>query len=510
MAPVFPLRMAGPEAFSGFRAVLAAAGYTESAVYERLGITAYTEFKSRRQGRERAVELSDGLDVLIRWFLDEEYVPVAAAQALLPAGFIALMDELGLLGRDAAWPDRCYAATMLYPTRGLYICSDRATCPDSSPAALPSDVVYPAIGENTTRFMANLPPLPCDAFLDLGAGTGIAALWAAAHFARAAWAVDIASRSAQFAEFNARLNGLANCTSLEGDLYSPVEGLAFDRIVAHPPYVPVRDATYIFRDGGEDGEQIVRRIIEGIPRFLRPGGTFYCVTLGSDREDESFEQRIRRWLGEAAPSFDVVLAAVSSRSATEFISQNLRTNPNTRPEDVRYWHELFERLKIRFLFYGVVAIRRHDGPREPFTARVHKGDRSGWRELEWLLGWGDQASRPGFDEWLLQSRPVAAPELDVHITHRMRDGALAPQEFGMEIAYPFESECKCEGWIVTMVAMCNGRRTGTEIYQAMRDHGALDDTAEPAGFARVLRAMVASGFVVVESFELPDTATRGA
>ena len=47
-------------------------------------------------------------------------------------------------------------------------------------------------------------------------------------------------------------------TVVEGDMYAPVEGLTFDRIVTHPPYIPAKQTGLIFRDGGEDGEQIIR------------------------------------------------------------------------------------------------------------------------------------------------------------------------------------------------------------------------------------------------------------
>ena len=42
--------------------------------------------------------------------------------------------------------------------------------------------------------------------------------------------------------------------------------------MTHPPYIPAKETELIFRDGGKDGEQIIRRAVEGLPRFLRPGG----------------------------------------------------------------------------------------------------------------------------------------------------------------------------------------------------------------------------------------------
>src|SRR5207245_1035784 len=160
--------------------------------------------------------------------------------------------------------------------RGLYIVSDRSRPEEGVEGQPPEDFVYPAIVPNTELLLELAPCQPCDAFLDLCSGTAIAALVAAKSGARQAWAFDITGRSTHFAEFNRRLNGIANMTPATGDLYEPAGDLTFDRIVAHPPYVPVYRPQLIFDSGGHDGEQIVRRIIEGLPRYLRPGGRFYA------------------------------------------------------------------------------------------------------------------------------------------------------------------------------------------------------------------------------------------
>jgi methylase of polypeptide subunit release factors len=91
------------------------------------------------------------------------------------------------------------------------------------------------------------------------------------------------------AEFNRLLNGLNNLTTIQGDLYERLGDLTFDHIVAHPPYMPVLIRAQIFYDRGSDGEQVTRRIVMGLPRYLRPGGCFYCLAQGSDRDSAPFE-----------------------------------------------------------------------------------------------------------------------------------------------------------------------------------------------------------------------------
>src|SRR5690606_36116914 len=128
----------------------------------------------------------------------------------------------------------------LYPTEGLYIISDLD--PEAPGAAELDELeplvhVFSAITSLTGSYMKQLPDTPCERFLELCGGTGIAAL-VVARFAGHAWTADITARSTAFAAFNAQLNGLSNVSAVQGDLYEPVRGMTFDRIVAHPPYVP--------------------------------------------------------------------------------------------------------------------------------------------------------------------------------------------------------------------------------------------------------------------------------
>src|SRR5437870_4943929 len=63
--------------------------------------------------------------------------------------------------------------------------------------------------------------------LDLGTGSGVQALLAAAHAERSL-GTDVNPRAVEFARFNARLNRVANVEFHEGDLFGPVEDESFD------------------------------------------------------------------------------------------------------------------------------------------------------------------------------------------------------------------------------------------------------------------------------------------
>ena len=182
----------------------------------------------------------------------------------------------------------------------------------------PPDVVFPAIFRGTLRFLRVISKSPADEALDLCCGTGIGALVLSRHVRRAV-ASDITGRATQFARFNRLLNGCENVEVVQGDLYEPVEGRMFDRVIAHPPYVPALSETHVFRDAGETGEGVLERIVAGLPRHLRPGGTFYCLSAGWDTAEGPFETRIRGWLGDHSPEFDLILAQQEEMSPSQVV-----------------------------------------------------------------------------------------------------------------------------------------------------------------------------------------------
>ncbi|ACL63752.1 modification methylase, HemK family [Anaeromyxobacter dehalogenans 2CP-1] len=96
-------------------------------------------------------------------------------------------------------------------------------------------------------------------------------------------ATDLSADALAVAAENARALGAA-VDLRQGDLWAPLRaGERFDVIVSNPPYVPrgeldtlpreVRREPRLALDGGPDGLSLLRRIVEGAPARLAPGGT---------------------------------------------------------------------------------------------------------------------------------------------------------------------------------------------------------------------------------------------
>ncbi len=486
-------RLGSDAEFAALRRVFHDSGYSADGLKRHLGVAALEDYKTPPAELLEALPLTQPIDALIRLFLDAVYVDESALARALPADALAALWSLNVLARNPHLTGQCYSNFSIPPVFSMLTVMDRAAGPDGASCALPADVVYPAVVENTRDFVAGIPDTSCDALLDLGTGTGIAAL-EGARYARHAWGTDIIARPVRFAEFNRRLNGLDNMTTLLGDLYEPVEGLTFDRIVTHPPYVPARKTGLIFRDGGEDGEQIVRRVVEGLPRFLRPGGRLYSQHLASDRQGEPYEQRIRKWLGPQRAEFDVVVIAMQLCEPKEFLSRQLNVIKRD-PDDVNFWMEMWEANKTEFLVYSWVLVRRHDGSRPPVTARANAGKGYQPRHREWLLDFESECASPGGTNMLLASKPVVSPHCELLVLNRMRDGHFNPEEFQTRTHQPFDNSAQVEGWVAELIAECDGTRSGQDHFDRRVAQGILPPNASIEDFAGVLRWLISNGIL---------------
>jgi len=400
----------------------------------------------------------------------------------------------------------CHATVSLYPVEELYIASDRWNTPDGAPLKDADDTVYPAFIPNTRLFLRHLPERDGATFLDLCAGTGIAALRAAKRGAAQSWSGDIAERSTQFAEFNRRLNGIPNARIVTSDLYQGLVGLQFDTIVAHPPYVPTLQPKWIFASGGSDGEEITRRIIAGLPDHLNDGGRFMALTMASDRTGQPLENRIREWLGIGHAEFDIALIVRKEMDPQTFAFRANRDTIRTREESEK-WNQLFAKLKIQSLVYGFICIQKRTGAGRPFTLRrqAPAADfRSPW---EWLFHWETAAHGNQLPEIILNSRLIASPRTEFEVLHRMQQGGWVPSKYTFQIAYPFSMECEAQPWMAHLISLCNSQATGRDVLRALMENNVLPKSTNEIEFAQAAASLVSGGFIEVEGFRPPDPAS---
>jgi methylase of polypeptide subunit release factors len=491
------LRDGAPEEFAACRELLRSVPYTEEALRARYRIAALSGLSSRQPP---AQSIDDGLELLTQLFVDGHYATRDQIASLLPPESLDTLARLGLLAPSPRNRELWVAPVMLYPRAGLYLVSDRPRPVDGAPTEALPDIVFSALTEDTERFLELLPDEPCDSFLDLGTGTGVAAL-SAASSARQVWAVDITERAVRFAEFNRRLNGLGNVTVLQGDLCAPVGDLRFDRIVLHPPYVPALRQTLIYQDAGLDGQDITRRAVSQLPRHLNPGGRFYCLTVGVDGEDAPFERTVRRWLEPDDAGFDVAFVAREPVSLG-FMARSVALKSGHGAAGAARLEDAFRRLRIREFVYGAIVIQRQAIPRTAFTVRRQRASGGGRAAIAWLLRWETELAHRG-PAWLLDTRPRASPGAELLVTHRMVEGELAPSAYRLQADRPFSMEARAAVWMGALLARADGVIPVRDHFEYLKEHGAFPPDIGPADFARVLGQLVSGGFLWIPGFEPP-------
>jgi ribosomal protein L3 glutamine methyltransferase len=152
-------------------------------------------------------------------------------------------------------------------------------------------------------------PLSVERVLDLCTGSGCLAILASRNFPNAAIdAVDISKDALEVAARNVGHYGLDHRLTLHrGDLFKPLGNARYDLIITNPPYVDAEGMAGLPRecraepklafDGGADGLDIVRRILNQAASHLTPQGGLLCE-IGRGREvlEAAYPQLPLLWL----------------------------------------------------------------------------------------------------------------------------------------------------------------------------------------------------------------------
>ena len=138
-------------------------------------------------------------------------------------------------------------------------------------------------------------PEAVSSVLDLCTGSGCLAVMAAMQFGAAEVdAVDLSPQALAVARRNLALHRLEDRISLhQGDLFEPLGQRRYDLIITNPPYVAAAEVAAFPEEyrhepqmahlGGEDGLDLVRRILAEAGEHLNPDGGMICE-IGTGRK----------------------------------------------------------------------------------------------------------------------------------------------------------------------------------------------------------------------------------
>jgi SAM-dependent methyltransferase len=501
---LLPLVLGPDDCFAAVRNFFHEVNFGDTSVCQALGIESMGELGQVRPGAPKLSSCERRLRSCIELFVLGQKAEESETREVCGESVFVALKQLGLLRASTRNPGQVLCPIWLYPADGFLIASDRREDPEGAPFNPAADVVFPAIYPGTLRFLRLLPEVRGGDALDLCGGTGIGAL-RLSRTARVAVTADLTERSAFFAEFNSRLNG-ARVTSLRGDLYAPVQGRQFAVITAHPPFVPATGDTMVYRDGGATGEEVTHRVIESVPTHLLPGGNCVILCVARDTEDQTFEERARDWLGDTREEFEIVFGLEKILSVEEVVESMRKRGQHIDDTLAEALLSRLRSMRTRQFVYGALWIRRQTkaelqsqarGPVEkPRRVRMTPGGSAA--DFERLLAWREQTRRPGFEEWLANSRPRLAPELELRARHLVKDGELVPVEFIFSIETGFEAALHPDGWVVPLIARLEGKLSVAEVYEQAREAREMPKNFGLKDFVGLVTMMIDRGFLLVK------------
>ncbi|WP_446047165.1 DUF7059 domain-containing protein [Streptomyces olivaceus] len=358
-----------PDVTARLRDALLGASFTADGLLELLGAPAYAALsRSETVPALRATRGDTPLALLVRLFLLQQPVLHARVERFLPVDACL---ENGWLVR--AGDDEVAATVDVRPFGGpggedWFIVSDLG-CAVGGAGGIGNHAegVVLGVGGASTTLAGLTVREPVAAALDVGTGSGIQALHAAAHATRVT-ATDVNPRALHITALTLALSGVQAADLREGSLYEPVhDDETYDLIVSNPPFVISPGARLTYRDGGMGGDDLCRSLVQQTGERLNEGGFAHFLANWQHVDGEEWTDRLRSWVPRGC---DAWIVQREVQDVTQYAELWLRDAGDHRGDPAEYqarydaWLDEFEARKVRAVGFGWITLRR-TGAAEP-------------------------------------------------------------------------------------------------------------------------------------------------
>jgi methylase of polypeptide subunit release factors len=478
---------------SSLREALRAAGFTEKAVNDVL------------EGRnDRIIDLQCALrrtaeaspfHSLLRLFIlgvavDEE----AARLALFPADVECLIDS-GLIERA---DDRVRATGRLAPWRNFFLLSDFLPAQGESlqpdfvmSGASPSSISLTRITFRNRVTMA----------LDVGTGAGIHALLAASHAKRVV-ATDTNPRALNFAQMNARLNGIENVSFRQGSFFEPVHDEKFDLIVSNPPFIISPESSLMFQNPGLGGDAVSELMVRECPAHLNEGGCAVSLISWHHENEEDWAKRPCGW-GEGS-GCDFWLLRAASQSPLGYAANALRQTESIHSaayaEQLDKWLAYYRSQGIERLALGAAILRKRRTPRN----WVHCEDLAGaavatdaGEQIQRVFAAEDFLAGLANDDVLLNCRVALHPDHVLEQKLVAAEDGWVNQSLILVPAKGIERRAAIDTRVLLLLPRCDGSRTVRELISLVGEKDGTDFAAAAASGLPLIKRLLRAGLLVV-------------
>jgi methylase of polypeptide subunit release factors len=482
-----------PERGNALRSYFREVGYTWNGVHERLGI--WSPPTDRGSVYERTAGLLEGstpFQILGKLFLLHlpvskrsfaSALPEEVRETLLDARLLRLEDEI------------VRPSAVLVPFGRLWIASDPPLhdpgASDSGPHVLGVNPVAQALLRFTRRDRAGKT-------LDLGAGNGIQGLAAAQHSGHV-WMTDINERAAEYARFNAALNGIENVTVAVGNTFAPVDGLSFDLIVCNPPFILTPSHKLICYDNEQDLDGFCREIIRRAPTYLEDSGCLQMIFEWAEVEGEPWQSRLADWTADLG--CDVWIYLANTRSPESYIDMRRDEMRLVAPEDVppvKEWRSYFRERGVRAIHGGLLLLRKSTAPERVRRMRIEELagaiDEHASAAVSSMLRRGDflEEHRGALAQQRLEINPRARLKQE----SARSDGRWKPSRTTLEIPVGLPVAQGMDAQTAEFLVAFDGRSTVRERIEALAAQlGRTASEVEP-GCLELVERLLERGFLV--------------
>lgn len=428
------------------------------------------------------------LNTLVRWFVVGHAVEEAVARSVIPDGTLELFLKSGLIiAEDGGF----VPAIVLLPLGDLLAASDLAPKDDPRPDMV---IGLTPAARALARFTVSRES---GSVLDLCCGSGIHALQMAGH-SESVVAADLNPRALQFAQFNARLNGVDNIEFLQGDGFAAVEDRSFDLIVSNPPFFLLPSNDLLYRDNPLELDGFAERLVRQAPRYLHERGFFQMIFEWVEIEGQPWQQRLAAWVSESG--CDAWLVKHYSQQPIEYCHARIRTTePAPVEQDLEmlgHWTEYYRHHKVAAMHGGVITLRKRSGHKNwidmeevPFDGQAFVGDLvEGVFDAHGLaVGSSDDA--------LLALHPRLSPDAKLEQVSRASEQGWTAPEMQLNLGDGLERTCRVDPQVAVFLAECNGRRSLGELIQALLPTEGPQAEQMRAGCIAVMRQLIRRGFL---------------
>lgn len=351
------------EAPTRLRDALLAASFTADGLLGLLGAPAYAALaRGETVPALRATRGGTPLEALTRLFLLQQPVPHTCLADVLPVDVCLTSGWLRRAGTDEL------AATVdVRPYSGpsgedWFIVSDLG-CAVGGAAGIGSrdEGVVLGVGGASTTLAGITVRTPVTSVLDIGTGSGVQALHATRHATRVT-ATDVNPRATHITALTLALSGAPAADLREGPLYTPVRNdETYDLIVSNPPFVISPGARLTYRDGGMEGDDLCRTLVQQAGERLNEGGFAQFLANWEHVEGEDWQDRLRSWVPRGC---DAWIVQREVQDITQYAELWLRDAGDHLGDPAEYrarydaWLDTFEAREVNAVGFGWITLRK--------------------------------------------------------------------------------------------------------------------------------------------------------